>query len=349
MNKPNKLLLIVNLGSPKLPESKEVGEFLDEFLMDPLVIDIPKPLRWLLVKKLIVPRRSPESAKAYSKIWMGQNGSPLVFHTKNMVKEISSELKNFHVDFAMRYNGPSLESTLNHYRTFQEIYLLPIYPQYAESSTETVFSEVKRILNKGKSSPKIFKCDYFYSQPEYLDTLTDHIKKEVEGKSLDHILFSYHGLPERHMKKLGRTYRKTCLQDNCCPQKFDKEHLCYRAQCFETTHLVGQKLKTKKPITMSTSFQSRLGKAEWIKPYTTSHIEDLVKKQGVKKLAVVCPSFICDCLETLEEIDMELREQFKELGGEEFHYIPAFNNSELWVKNMSSWVERAHASWPSLN
>ncbi len=345
MSTPDKLLLLVNLGSPKKPEAPEVGEFLDEFLMDPLVINIPKPLRWLLVKKLIVPKRSHESAEAYSAIWDKQTGSPLVHYTKKLVEHLSPYVDDFTVDYAMRYNGPSIESLIEKYKDYKEIYLLPVYPQYAESSTETVFVETQRVMaNKPASYPKIKKVDYFFNQKEYIDALTKHIQKELVGKDIDHLLFSYHGLPENHIKKLGADYKKNCLKPGCCEKRFGTNHLCYKGQCVETTHLVSKELS----VATSTSFQSRLGRAQWIKPYTTEHLDELVKVKGVKNLAVVCPSFVCDCLETLEEVDMQLREQFEEAGGKNFYYIPAFNTEEVWLKHLSQWFQRSQGQWPEL-
>ena len=168
----DKLLLVVNLGSPKSPQPNDVGDFLNEFLMDPLVIDIPKPLRWFLVKKLIVPKRKFNSAEAYQAIWMKEGGSPLVYYTKRFIESLSEHLKDFKVDFAMRYNGPSISEVLNKYSDYSQVYVLPIYPQYAESSTETVLVEVKRSMKKMTQKPQIFKKDYFYQSEEYLDSMS---------------------------------------------------------------------------------------------------------------------------------------------------------------------------------
>ncbi len=347
MTKPKKLLLLVNLGSPKSPQPDDVGTFLNEFLMDPLVINIPKPIRWLLVKKLIVPRRKFTSAEAYQSIWMGDNGSPLVYYTEKFKNSLSSELKDFHVDFAMRYNGPSIQKVLDHYKDFQEVYLLPVYPQYAESSSETVLVEARNYVREQNLKTKIYKLDYFYNSEDYIDCMVQHIETHLQDRGIEHILFSYHGLPESHLRKLGPEYKKSCLQKDCCPKKFGKKHLCYRSQCFETTQLIKDKLNFK-DVTYSTSFQSRLGRAEWVKPYTTEHVPSLVNKHNVKKLAVVSPSFVADCLETLEEIDMELREQFEELGGNDFYYVPALNDSEAWVKRFAQWVSKSHNQWDLL-
>lgn len=330
-----KTLLLINLGSPESPQPKDVAVYLKQFLMDPYVIDIPKPLRAILVHALIVPKRAVKSGEAYAKIWSPQ-GSPLVHHTRTFAGKVAEELgSEWQVRWGMRYGQPSIESALKDLPN-QPLYVVPLYPQYAESSTQTAIDEVKRHL---KGRPAKFINDFF-DQPEFVQAQAQQIQTHVDRFKPDHLLLSFHGLPEHHMTKL---YPDHCFKTaDCCDQISEKNRLCYRAQCFHTVRSLKGALNFPENQ-IAVGFQSRLGARPWIKPYTDHVIEELAGK-GAKRVMVSCPSFVADCLETLEEIQMRLKEQFTNLGGQELELIPALNSSDLWCKEFSKWVRRTLVS-----
>lgn len=322
-------LLLINLGSPDSPDVDDVKAYLTQFLTDSYVIDLPNVLRQILVRGLIVPRRAKNSAEAYQKIWT-ENGSPLVHFTQQFAQKVQASLPELEVRWAMRYGSPSLEEVMEGWK-LDELLIIPLYPQFAESSTQTAIDEASKYLPP-KLKPKILWD--FFSHPAFIDSLTSRIQTHVDEFRPDHLLVSYHGLPEHHLTKM---YPDHCLREpGCCEKVSQENRFCYRAQCFATTRALTAQLNYPRNQ-ISVSFQSRLGRRPWIKPYTDYVVPALVK-QGVRKLSVACPSFVCDCLETLEEIQMRLREQFIEEGGTDLQLIPALNDSDHWVANFGKMV-----------
>jgi protoporphyrin/coproporphyrin ferrochelatase len=322
-------LLLINLGSPAKPEPKEVRAYLNEFLMDPYVIDIPAPLRWVLVRAIIAPTRAPKSAEAYKKIWRA-NGSPLVHYTREFAAKVARELgSDWEVRWAMRYGSPSIQDTAKNW-SVDEIVTIPLYPQYAESSTRTAIETARKVM---PAKTKYLRD--FHAQPAFIESQAQVIQTELERFKPDHLLLSFHGLPEHHVTKIHPDH---CLKSpSCCDELTERNALCYRAQTMATVRAL--KLKLSFPSEkISVSFQSRLGRRPWIKPYTDIVVDDLAKS-GVRRLAVSCPSFIADCLETLEEIQMRLKEQFIAAGGQDLVLIPAVNDSDDWVRRFALMVK----------
>ena len=325
-------LLLVNLGSPDSPKPKDVKKYLLEFLMDERVIDKSWFTRTLLVKGIIIPFRYKKSAALYKEIWDEKTGSPLLFHTQKLQEKVKQRVPdNYVVEMAMRYQSPSLESGLNKLREadVDEIVVLPLYPHYASSSTGSTIEKAMEIVSAWNAFPgmRFIKC--FYDHPKFIDAFINKIK-EHDLMTYDHVVFSYHGLPERHMSNSDRT-GKHCLQDNyaCCNELCDVNHLCYRAQCKVTTDLLVAQLELNEDqYTMS--FQSRLGRDPWIQPFT-DHVLAKLGKKGKSNVLVVCPAFVADCLETIYEVGVEYQKKFQEHGGEKVQLVESLNDSDLWV------------------
>lgn len=335
-----KAILLLNLGSPKSTETKDVRKYLNEFLMDGKVIDIPYLLRLLLVRGIISPLRAPKSANAYKSIWT-EEGSPLVVITKNLTAQVE-EFTGYPAYFSMRYASDSPHEVMKRMHTenplLEEVVLLPLYPHYAMSSYETGVEYAVEAFKKGGYSSSLRIVPPFYNQEHYIRALSEQIKPFLE-RSYDQVLFSYHGIPERHVRKTDIT-KKHCLKvENCCSVDSKAHDFCYRHQVIETTHLVAEKLGIQSEK-YAYSFQSRLGADAWLKPYTAKRLEEL-PGEGVKNLIIVCPAFVSDCLETLEEIHEEGREIFMEAGGESFHLVPCLNNEMTWVKTIEDLLETA--------
>lgn len=325
-----KAILLMNLGSPDSPTTKDVKPYLSQFLMDERVIDVPNWLRTILVKGIIVPLRSPQSAKKYKTIWT-KDGSPLVSITKQ-VTTLVQEKTDVPVYFSMRYGNPSTESVLKtihqEHPQIEEIIALPLYPHYAMSSYETAAVQVADLHKQGNYNSALTIVPAFYNNQKYIHALATSIQPYLE-QPYDKILFSYHGIPERHVKKTDCT-KTHCLQtSDCCNVASAAHEFCYRHQVIETTHLVAKALNIPAEK-VGYSFQSRLGQDAWLKPYTAKLLGEL-PKEGVKKLLVVCPAFVSDCLETIEEMGEEGDEIFKEAGGESFQLIPCLNTNPLWI------------------
>lgn len=339
MNSSQQAVLIVNLGSPDSPEPQDVKRYLKEFLMDPLVIDIPFPLRWFLVHVLIAPRRCHESSEAYKKIWTKQ-GSPLIETTRVVAEMLSQQMgENFVVDYSMRYGSPKTIEVLDDLakKTQGPILVAPLYPHYALSSSKSVEDQVVRSAQILGLDREIRFLKPFYDRDEFIEPMVQIIKDYQSQHQLDHLLFSYHGLPERHVRKTDPSGSYCLAKKDCCEHSVDQNRLCYRHHCFETTKAVTQKMGLQ-PRDYSQSFQSRLGRDPWIKPYT-DHLLDELPKKGIKRLGVVCPAFVADCLETLEEIQIRGREQWLEAGGEELVLIPCVNTSEQWVAGLKRLIQ----------
>ena len=326
----------MNLGSPDSTEVKDLKRYLDQFLMDERVIDKPWLLRALLVKGIIIPTRAPKSAEAYKSIWT-KDGSPLIVISKQLRDELQKEMKE-DVVIAMRYGNPSpraaYDELLKKNPDLEEVLVIPLYPHYAMSSFETAVEFAKEQHQKGNYQFKLSFVEPFYQEENYIHALSESIRPYLND--YDQILFSYHGIPERHITKCDPT-RQHCLKvANCCEVPSAAHEFCYRHQCWVTTQLVTEKLNIPKEKT-GISFQSRLGRDPWLKPYTAKRLEEL-PKEGVKKVLVVCPAFVSDCLETLEEMGEEGKETFLHAGGESFTLIPCLNVHPLWVKTLAKYV-----------
>ncbi len=330
-------VLLVNLGSPDSTDPKDVKKYLDEFLMDPRVIDVPFWLRSFIVRGIILNTRPKKSAEAYQKIWWDE-GSPLIVISERLQKKIQ-EKTTVPVALAMRYGSMTLKKGLQELvdQGVDEILTIPLYPQFAMATTETIDVKVEELKNQFFPQLEITSLPAFYNKPEYIEVLSRSISEKLENVDYEHLLFSYHGVPERHIYKRDITKNHCKIDGSCCITPSPAHEFCYRHQCLKSTALVAEKLNLK-PGTYSTSFQSRLGFDPWLKPPTDRTIERL-GLEGTKKMAIVTPAFVSDCLETLEEIAMEGQEIFHEAGGKEFTVIPCLNDREDWAKVLTGWID----------
>ena len=315
----------MNFGSPDSTHVEDVRTYLREFLMDKKVLDSPWIIRKTIVELFILPKRPEKSAEAYRKIWT-KEGSPLIVYSK-ILRDMVQKQMDIPVVLAMRYKNPSIEAGLQELydKGVRDILVVPLYPQYTMSSTETVADKVLEIQKKSYKDTKINFLKAFYNHPDYIKVLGDSIKENLP-EEYDKILFTYHGIPERHDNKALRAAKISKLPIET-----------YRNQCFETTRLLTEYLQLPEDK-YTTSFQSRLGRDPWIKPYTDYVLEEF-PEQGVKNLVVCSPAFVADCLETLEEISMEGQEEFLKAGGEQFTYIPCLNDRQEWVDTLVKWLK----------
>lgn len=382
-------ILLINLGTPDAPTTQAVRHYLREFLSDPLVVDIPAPIRWLLLNAIILPFRSKRSAEAYQQIWTEQ-GSPLLVHSRQLVKCLQQQLgDSYAVELGMRYGKPSIETAIQNLakQPCKQITIFPLYPQYALATTASSIKKVTEVLkqsllftgadsslligavslpstevdsfdkggvlaydkkeiqasskedkknNHTPRQPTITIHGDFYDHPSFIDASATVARDYLQDKNPDHYLLSYHGLPTRQVTKVGCD--KQCDKLHACPAINDNNRRCYRAQCYATSRALAKALHLS-PEQYTTSFQSRLGRAEWIKPYTDETLKRLAEK-GIKKLAVLCPSFVADCLETLEEIGIRGREQWQAAGGSELYLVPCVNTHDHWVSNLTSYITK---------
>jgi protoporphyrin/coproporphyrin ferrochelatase len=323
-------VLIVNLGTPDSPNTPDVRKYLREFLMDGRVIDIPKVLRWMLVNLIIAPFRAPKSSKTYKKLWE-ERGSPLKFYGEDIEKALQERLgEGFYIKLAMRYQNPSLVDALETFRKagLRKIILIPLFPQYASATTGSIYEQAMQVVSTWQVIPEISFTNQFYNHPIFLRHFVEASKKYLENNEYDHLLFSYHGIPARHIRK-GDYTGNTCKFGSCCDTLGPHNQLCYRAQCFATSRELARVLNLKEGE-FSTAFQSRLGRDPWLEPYT----EDVVQsfpKEGKKKLLVFSGAFVADCLETTIEIGEEYYELFMHNGGEVFQLVESMNNSSTFV------------------
>lgn len=336
-------VLLVNLGSPESPDPKDVKPYLDEFLMDKYVIDVPFLLRALLVRGIILRKRPERSAAAYKKVWT-EEGSPLIVLSKKMFEKVRKQ-SDVPVSLAMRYGKPSILSGLQelHDKGVTDVLLFPLYPQHAMASTVTILVLAEELRRKHFPEMKFTNVPAFYNRPDYIKDLANSMKKHLDTFEYDHLLFSYHGIPERHIRKTDVTKSRCKIDGSCCNTPSPAHEFCYRHQCYETTRQVVALLGIPEGK-YSQTFQSRLAGDKWLEPYTDIEINKMPEK-GIRNLAVVTPAFVADCLETLEEIAMEANHQFKEHGGKNFMAIPCLNDDDNWCSTVAGWIN----NWASAN
>jgi protoporphyrin/coproporphyrin ferrochelatase len=333
-------VLLVNLGTPSDSSPKAVRRFLKPFLNDPRVIDLPALLRFLLVYLCILPFRTKRTAHAYQKIWTNL-GSPLMVYSQQLKEKLSIELgSDYCVALAMRYGNPSIQEALMELKHCNELTILPLFPQYSSAASGSTIENTLNILSHSWNFPNIRIISEFHSDPGYIAAYSELIKTHLADQKIDLLLFSYHGLPLRHIKKSH--CRVACSNNQPCPAIDDRNIHCYRAQCYATSDLLAQTLMLPTDK-YQVCFQSRLGSTPWIKPYTDLVLPELIQR-GIKNIAIVCPSFVVDCLETLEEVNIRLREQWHLLGGAEFTFIPCLNAHPTWVKAIAKKVSGADST-----
>jgi len=330
-------ILLVNLGSPDSPSVGDVRKYLREFLMDPRVLDTPWPVRFAVVNFAILPSRPKQSAEAYEKVWL-KEGSPLVV-TSQRVTVALRKCVSIPIELAMRYQNPSISTAVEALRGqgVDECLLIPLFPHFAMSSFETAVERVKEVIAATGAGIRLEVQPPFYDHPDYVKALVASAS-EYLARGYDHLLFSYHGLPERHMRKADPTGHHCLATPNCCQVDSPAHATCYRAQCFKTTaaFVKAAGIPAEK---YSVAFQSRLGRDPWLKPYTDFELERLAK-QGIRRMLVICPAFVSDCLETIEEIGLRGKETFVEAGGKELTAIPCMNEHPLWIAALEGMIRK---------
>lgn len=333
MNRPGALL--VNLGSPDSSSTADVRRFLREFLMDPRVLDLPWPIRLFLVHVLILPRRSGASADAYRSIWLPE-GSPLVVISRRLLAGLRPRV-GCPVELAMRYQNPTIDEALQRLAAqgVEDLLLIPLFPHYAMSSYETVVERVRHVLPRVAPQMRLTVHPPYGDHPEYLTALTASAASYLHQEH-DHLLFSFHGIPERHLRKSDPTRRHCLNRADCCWTPSPAHLTCYRAQCYQTMSAFVARTGTTR---YSIAFQSRVGNQPWLTPYTDLELVRLARA-GIRRLLVLCPAFVADCLETLEEIGIRGRARFREAGGETLEVIPCLNDHPLWIAALQKMIDR---------
>ncbi|HEY4326542.1 MAG TPA: ferrochelatase [Mucilaginibacter sp.] len=331
-------ILLVNLGTPDGPSTSDVRRYLDEFLMDPRVIDVNPALRTFLVKGIIVPFRSPKSAKLYQKIWSKETGSPLLHYSKLQQQALQQRLgDDYQVELAMRYQNPSIESALNRLKTslVDSIRVIALFPQYASASTGSVYEKVMELVGQWQTIPTLSFENSFHDNELMIETFANNGRK-YQPETYDHILFSFHGLPQRQLIKCDHTGNYCLKFDGCCDTINDINKYCYSAQSHHTARLIAEKLNIPKEK-YTICFQSRLGSDPWVQPYTSEVVAKLAN-EGNKRLLVFCPAFVADCLETVYEVTEEYGAEFKALGGEHVQLVESLNDSPTWIDALEKMV-----------
>ncbi len=328
-------ILLVNLGTPASASTADVRRYLDEFLMDPYVLDVPWPLRRIIVSTAILPFRPARSAHAYGRIWDHAGpgtGSPLLHYSRNLESALRTELK-MPCALAMRYGQPSLAGAMQALESegVDELLLAPLYPQFADSTCSTTVKAVKALT---RSWMKLHVLSPFYARDDYVQALARSVQDHLPAR-WDHLLLSYHGLPERHITRADPTGNHCLQSPDCCRTPSPAHATCYRHQCLRTSELLAEALGIDE-FQYTVSFQSRLGRLPWLTPYTDRTLESL-PDQGVRDLVVACPAFVADNLETLEEIGITGRQTFLDAGGETFTLVPCLNDRPDWVRTFAGW------------
>jgi len=328
-------VLLVNLGSPDSPSVPDVRRYLREFLMDGRVIDVSWPVRFCIVNFAILPSRPKESAHAYQSIWTPE-GSPLVVTSRNVQKRLQSRVE-VPVELAMRYRNPSIPSAVKQLadKGVTELLVIPLFPHYAMSSYETAVVRVQEVAAQLAPAMRLEIKQAYYDEPDYIGALVASAADQL-AKPFDQLLFSFHGIPERHIRKSDPTGCHCLKVANCCEVASRAHQFCYRAQCFKTVAAFTKAAGISRDK-YSVAFQSRLGRDPWLSPYTDHELERLAG-QGVKKLLVICPAFVSDCLETIEEIGIRGKESFLKAGGQEFTMIPCLNEHPKWIEALENMV-----------
>lgn len=323
-------VLLVNLGTPDAPQPSEVRRYLRDFLSDPRVIDINPVIRWMLLLFIILPLRPRRSAEAYAKIW-GEGGSPLLLHGHALRKAVGERLAEIPVALAMRYGTPSIASGLDQLAAAgcDHLVVVPLFPQYASSSSGSALEAVYREAGRRWNTPFVSVVPPFFEDLRFVEAFAQVAQPVLDELRPDHVLMSFHGLPERHMRKSDPTGRHCLASESCCAKLVDANRNCYRAQCFATAQALAGRLGLPDDQ-WSVSFQSRLGRDPWIRPYTDERIVELAKA-GVERVAVMCPAFVADCLETLEEIGIRAEEDFRAAGGKALRLVPSLNATPAWI------------------
>ncbi len=335
-------LLLVNLGTPDAPRTPEVRRYLREFLADPYVIDLHPVARWLLLNLIILPTRPAKSAHAYRQVWTDR-GSPLLVHSFELVSEVARALEGeYVVHLGMRYGNPSLDAALQGLREkgVDSLTVFPLYPQYATSSTQSSVDRIGELVRQAwpELTDSVKVVAPFYGSAGFLDAFAEVARPTLSASRAEHVLFSFHGLPIRHIERLDRTGVHCLKSASCCAAIGEANRDCYRAQCFFTARGLARRLELGEGG-YSVGFQSRLT-SRWIEPFSDVLLIELAKK-GVRRLAVICPAFVADCLETLEEIGIRARDSFLAAGGEELTLVPSLNAHPSWVKAVAGLVRSA--------
>lgn len=339
-------VLLINLGTPDSPKPKDVFRYLNEFLTDKNVIDLPYVSRQLLVRGVIVPKRYKVSAATYQKVWT-EEGSPLLVHTKELQKKLQESLgEDYIVEIAMRYQNPSIDSALKKLQklSLDQLTIIPLFPQYATATTGSIYEEVLSHLKTWRPTPQLRIVNNFYRHPTMIEAFKA-IAMTYPLDRYDHILMSFHGLPEKALKK-DDPHGKCLSCSNCCSKITSVNKHCYAAQCYATAEAIAQSLGMSKER-YTVCFQSRLGKSPWIKPFASDCISSL-GKQGCKRLLVMSPAFVADCLETLYEIAIEYKQEFLHHGGEELTLMEGLNAHPLWVQTLKELITEptlVHSQW----
>lgn len=328
-------VLLVNLGSPDSPAVGDVRRYLREFLMDGRVLDAPWPIRFAVVHFAILPSRPRQSAEAYAKIWTAE-GSPLIVISRNVQRALQARLP-VPIELAMRYQNPSIPAAIHALAAqgVEECLLFPLFPHYAMSSFETAVERVKRVAARQAPTLRFTVQPPYYDHPDYLAALVASAQPCL-AEPWDHLLFSFHGIPERHLRKSDPTRRHCLASPNCCNTPSPAHATCYRAQCFRTVQEF-VRLAGLPAGKYSVSFQSRLGRDPWLKPYTDHEIERFAR-DGIRRLLVICPAFVSDCLETLEEIRLRGQKSFEAAGGQHLTQIPCLNEHPRWIEALEGMV-----------
>lgn len=332
-------VLLVNLGTPDSAATPDVRKYLNEFLMDGRVIDINPVSRALLVRGIIVPFRAPKSAKLYREIWSDESGSPLLYYSLLQQKLLQEKLGDeYMVELAMRYQTPSIEAALDRLKNalVSEIKVIALFPQYASASTGSVYEKVMRLVGQWQTIPNISFVNSFHDNPLMIEAFADNAKKH-QPENYDHILFSFHGLPQRQLVKCDHTHNYCLKTADCCQTLTDVNKFCYSAQSYDTARLIAGKMGLN-PDQYTVCFQSRLGSDPWVQPYTSQVIAKLAE-EGKKKLLVFCPAFVADCLETVYEVSVEYHEEFKEKGGEHVQLVESLNDNPKFIEALVGMVK----------
>ncbi len=327
-------ILLINLGTPEQCDASSVRRYLREFLIDPRVIDLPLFMRWPLVNLGIVPFRYKKTLAAYQQIWTEQ-GSPLLVNSESIRDDLAVKLgAAYQVELAMRYGTPDIASAVARLQACESLMVIPLFPQYSSAANGSAIEKALLDISGKWNVPALRVRQDFYNDAGFIAAVAENIRVSLQDKTIDKIIFSYHGLPERHINKSDCV--ANCDRVHSCPPITDANRYCYRAQCYASSAAIADVLGLGADDYV-VSFQSRLGRTPWIKPYTDLLLPELIA-DGVRDIAVVSPSFVADCLETLEEINIRTRKQWMALGGGEFVYIPCVNQSDVWIQSLADWV-----------